>query len=115
MILTELQVSLHGLEGSDGQSLPPGVTVRVDTLKQTEHVGRLDVINEVILPDLEVIRYFFTMNQLNLSVLVSDGLDRLDVLLSEGHAVLLAHGDVLRDGDGAVPASVRLVKQLTES
>ena len=56
MLLTELQVSLHGLEGSDGQSLPPGVTVRVDTLKQTEHVGRLDVIYEVILPDLGIVR-----------------------------------------------------------
>ena len=56
MLLSELQVCLHGLEGSDGQSLPPGVTVRVDTLKQTEHVGRLDVINEVILPDLGIVR-----------------------------------------------------------
>ena len=36
------------------EGLPSGVAVGVDTFKQTEHVRGLDVVDEVIFPNLEV-------------------------------------------------------------
>ena len=50
----------------------------------------------------------------HLSVIISDGLYSLDVLLCQLDAVLLAHGHVLGDGDCSISASVGLVKQFTQ-
>ena len=61
------------------------------------------------------VRNFVNDEAVNLSVVIGDGLDTVDVFLGGLDAVLLTHGDVLGDGDGPVPASVRLVKQLAES
>ena len=51
----------------------------------------------------------------HLSVIISDGLYCLNVFLSQLYPVLLTHGHVLGDGDRSISASVRLVKQLTQS
>ena len=51
--MINLTLILEKIKSREG--LPSRVTVGVDTFKQTEHVRGLDVVDEVIFPNLEVL------------------------------------------------------------
>ena len=59
--------------------------------------------------------YFYLCHGTYLPILICDGPHTLDVVVRDLDAVLLAHDDVLGDGDRTIAARVRLVKQLAQS